>query len=304
MRIRILTVAGCLVLILPAAARAQESTPLEGLFGSGVPWLNQVTSDRVAAARRAAMEEPLATDRPDFTEASSVVGLGIAQVETGYTYIYNDDSSDGTITHTHGLPEMLWRIGIHEDVEFRIVTNYVWERSIDAGAVSTPQGAEDLTVGFKFALTEQAGVIPEAALVTHLVIPTGAREFRSLGHNVEFNLLYGWDLPQDFTLAGSTGVGTGDDHVPLTPLVLTTDRFVGFHQSVTVGIPITEALRMYLEYFGLYSAGAVSNFPENYVDGGLTYLINNNVQLDVRAGKGLNSHADDFFGGVGLSLRM
>jgi hypothetical protein len=303
MRLRIMTT-GWLLLVLPGVVPAQDSLPFEHLFDSGTPWLHGITSDRIAAARRAAMEEPLATDRPDFTEASSVVGLGIVQLETGYTYIYNDDSSDGTITHTHGTPETLWRIGIHEYVEFRLVWNYVWERSIDAGAVSTPQGAEDLTVGFKFALCEQDGIVPEAALVTHLVLPTGAREFRSIDPNVEFNLLYGWDLPRDFTLAGSTGIGTGDDHVPLTPLLLTEDRFVGYHQSVTVGIPLTDAWRMYLEYFGLFSTGAESNFPENYVDGGMTYLLNNNVQFDVRAGKGLNSHADDFFAGVGLSLRM
>ena len=41
---------------------------------------------------------------------------------------------------------------------------------------------------------------------------------------------------------------------------------------------------MYLEYFGLFSTGAESNFPQNYVDGGITYLLNNNVQFDVRAG--------------------
>jgi hypothetical protein len=304
MRSQSLVIAGLLLLALQGAASAQDATPLEGLFGSGESWLHHLASDRIAAARRAAMEEPLATDRPDFTEASSVVGLGIVQLETGYTYIYNDDSSDGSITHTHGAPETLWRIGIHEYVEFRLVWNYVWERSIDAGAVSTPQGAEDLTIGFKFALCEQDGIVPEAALVTHLVLPTGAREFRSIDPNVEFNLLYGWDLPRDFTLAGSTGVGTGDDHVPLTPLLLTEDRFVGYHQSVTVGIPLTDAMRMYLEYFGLFSTGAESNFPQNYVDGGITYLLNNNVQFDVRAGKGLNSHADDFFAGVGLSLRM
>jgi hypothetical protein len=304
MRFRILANAGWMLFALHGAAAAQDATPFEKLIGPEAPWLFAVTSDELAAARRAAFEEPLATDRPDFTEASSVVGLGIVQLETGYTYIYNDDSSDGSIAHTHGAPEMLWRIGIHEDVEFRLVWNYVWERSIDAGAVSTPQGAEDLTVGFKFALCEQDGFVPETALVTHLVLPTGAREFRSIDPNVEFNLLYGWDLPRDFTLAGSTGVGTGDDHVPLTPLLLTEDRFVGYHQSVTVGIPITDVWRMYLEYFGLFSTGAASNFPQNYVDGGMTYLLNNNVQLDVRAGKGLNSHADDFFGGVGISLRM
>src|SRR4051812_29697256 len=31
-------------------------------------------------------EEPLDADRPDFTEATTTVGLGRVQLETGYTY--------------------------------------------------------------------------------------------------------------------------------------------------------------------------------------------------------------------------
>ena len=40
------------------------------------------------------LDAPLVTDRPDFTEASSTVGRGVAQIEFGYTYTYNAD--DGT----------------------------------------------------------------------------------------------------------------------------------------------------------------------------------------------------------------
>lgn len=290
----------CTGLMLLASGHCASGADWNG--GPSEHWLGELMSDRVLEARRAAMEEPLATDRPDFTEASSVVGWGVAQLESGYTYTYRDDR-DGSITHTHGAPEFLWRIGIHEEVELRIIWNYAWERSIDAGAVSSPQGAEDMEVGFKFALFEQSAWRPETALVTHLVVPTGAEEFRVDDPLVNFNLLYGWDLPDEYSLAGSTGFGLGDEDVVLG-LVTDRDGYGVFHQSVTVGIPLTEAARMYLEYFGLYSVARNANFPENYVNGGVTYLISNDIQLDVRAGAGLNGHADDFFTGTGLSLRF
>lgn len=35
-------------------------------------------------------DSPLVTDRPDFTEAGSTVGLGVAQFEIGYTYVYDE----------------------------------------------------------------------------------------------------------------------------------------------------------------------------------------------------------------------
>jgi hypothetical protein len=286
------------LLALAAHASAQD-----GAFGTPPGWLSALLSDGWQEARREAMEEPLATDRPDFTEASSVVGWGVAQVETGYTYVYRDDNREDTLTQSHNLPEMLWRVGIHEDVEIRLFWNYLWERTTGGGAVSTPEGAEDLVVGFKFALTEQDALRPEAALIVDMSVPTGARAFRIDDPQAGFNLLYGWDLPRDFSLAGSTGFATQHEDVPLGA-GFDGDGHGVFHQSATVGIPVAESVGMYLEYFGLYTVARDENFPENYVDGGFTYKITGDVQLDARAGKGLNSQADDFFGGVGLSLRF
>ncbi len=45
-------------------------------------------------------DQPLVTDRPDFTEASSVVGLGILQIESGYTYTYDTDGTTESIDQT------------------------------------------------------------------------------------------------------------------------------------------------------------------------------------------------------------
>jgi hypothetical protein len=50
-------------------------------------------------------------------------------------------------------------------------------------------------------------------------------------------------------------------------------------------------------------ASADTNPTENYFNGGFTYLINDDLQWDIRAGVGLNSGADDFFAGSGISFR-
>ncbi len=50
-------------------------------------------------------EEPLVTDRPDFTEASSTVGKGRVQVELGYTYF--SDKNNGVRARAHSYPEVL-----------------------------------------------------------------------------------------------------------------------------------------------------------------------------------------------------
>lgn len=55
------------------------------------------------------LDAPLVTDRPDFTEASSTVGLGVAQLEVGYTYASDDDGT--TSTKSHSFPDRRLLIG-------------------------------------------------------------------------------------------------------------------------------------------------------------------------------------------------
>src|SRR6188508_1634764 len=45
-------------------------------------------------------DEPLASDRPDFTEASTTVGRGVVQLESGYTYTHDDDGTNRTNSHS------------------------------------------------------------------------------------------------------------------------------------------------------------------------------------------------------------
>jgi len=49
--------------------------------------------------------------------------------------------------------------------------------------------------------------------------------------------------------------------------------------------------------------GADSNHTENYADGGFTFLVNEDLQLDVRGSVGLNDAAVDYFVGTGFVLR-
>src|SRR5438128_184612 len=68
-------------------------------------------------------DEPLSSDRPDFTEASNTVGRGVSQVEMGYTFAYDDGS--GSRLYAHSYPELLFRQGLLFDwLEMRVAWNY------------------------------------------------------------------------------------------------------------------------------------------------------------------------------------
>ncbi len=241
-------------------------------------------------------DEPIVTDRPDFTEASVTVGRGVAQLETGYTYAY--DSDGGTSVRSHSFGEPLLRYGVLEDwLELRVALFPVEQRTKTGAISNTTAGTEDLYLGVKFALTPQEKWLPEMALVPQMTVPTGSRAFTDDETLPGVNWLYGWDINDKLATGGSTQVNRSIDEA-------TGRAYAEWAQSLTVGYSFTEKLGMYTEWFAFFPNAADTAKTEHYLDGGFTYLMNNDVQFDIRAGWGLNDAANDFFAGVGLSVRF
>jgi hypothetical protein len=242
------------------------------------------------------LDEPLVTDRPDFTEASVTVGRGVVQIESGYTYFFDDDGTTSVGTHT--APESLFRIGMFADwFEWRLAYTALEETTSETGVGrSTVSGSDDLYLGMKFALTGQVGILPEMALVPQMRVPSGSGGITAGETLPGVNWLYGWDVSDFIAVGGSTQVNRRLDDVTSQP-------YSEFAQSWTIGYSLTDQWGGYTEWFCLAPDGADSNHNENYFDGGLTYLVTDNVQLDIRAGVGLNDAATDMFAGLGLSIR-
>ena len=241
------------------------------------------------------LSKPLVTDRPDFTEASTTVGRGVVQIEGGYTFTHDDDA--GVRTDTHSFPETLLRVGMFAEwFEFRADWNYLIEETATAGLTTRQSGAEDLTLGVKIALTPQECILPETGIIFQFSVPTGADAFTADEVLPGVNYLYGWELNEDLTLGASTGVTAANDDI-------TNDTYDQFSQSFTLGYSWTDKIKSYTEWYVLAPVSADTDRPQNYFNGGFTYLLSNDVQWDIRAGVGLNEAADDYFVGTGLSVR-
>jgi hypothetical protein len=242
-------------------------------------------------------ESSIVTDRPHFSEASSLVGLGRWQIETGYTYF--GDSENGARESTSSLPEALLRMGVlAEWFELRIGANFITNRSQLAGASDSNGGFDDLYLGAKLALFEQKGWLPEVALFPQTRIPVGQSEISDHAWLPGFNLAYSWVLNDWLELECNTQLNRRRDD---------TDNFYAeFIQTANVEYQLNEKLGAFTEWFGLMPNGASSPSagPEHYFHSGFVYLITPNLQYDVHAAVGLNEHADDFFAGSGLSARF
>lgn len=234
----------------------------------------------------------MATDRPDVTEASSTVGSGVLQIEAGYTYL--QDRNGGTVNRSHSFPETLFRYGTPVDwLELRFATNVSHQKA----ATNSFTGLEDLYFGAKLGLTLQDGVKPEMALVPQMTVPSGATALTSGKVLPGVNWLYGWDVTDVVTTAGSTQFNFAvDDNSGNT--------YTEWTQTWTVGYSLHDQIGAYTEWFAFVPHSSESAQTEHYANCGMTFKMTEDVQWDIRTGMGLNDAAADWFTGVGMAIRF
>ncbi len=241
------------------------------------------------------LDAPLVTDRPDFTEASSTVGLGVLQIETGYTF--TEDRNGGMTSREHSIGEPLFRYGVFANwLEFRVAVFPLDTEMSGGGMTTRASGVDDLYLGFKIGLTPQDGILPEMTLLPQMTVPSGSNAFTSDEVLAGVNWLYSWEVTEDVSIAGSTQFNRAKDDVG--------ESYIEFSQSASAAFTLTEDFGAYTEWFAHFPTGAEMAPVEHYFNGGFTWLLNNDVQFDIRAGTGLNSAAADFFTGLGVSIRL
>jgi hypothetical protein len=155
-------------------------------------------------------------------------------------------------------------------------------------------------VGFKYQLwLEQADCfIPEAALLTHLSLPTGDDTFSTHRADPSFRFLFSHTLTDTLSLSYNFGAAWESQE----GLDGDRDTLSVFQYTVSLGKGVTDKLGLFVELFGDIPMNAEGT-PENLVDGGITYLLADNFQVDFSMGFGLSEAADDLFFGAGVSYR-
>lgn len=246
------------------------------------------------------MDEPLESDRPDFTESPVTVGKGVVQLETGYEFFLNHRAGDVHTEHT--FPDTLWRIGMFAEwFEWRIEYSYDIINDTISNNPFPPShlhasGSEDLSVGAKFCLTPQEGILPAMGIIPSLAVPSGSPSITEGGVMPGLIWAYAWEINKKLDVEMSTDVFRRRDD----------DRniFTEFAQSIAVQYHWTKHFETYMEWYVTSPTGRTIERTEQNADGGFVFPITNNLQLDVEAGVGLNEAAQDFFAGAGATVRF
>ncbi|NNL15316.1 MAG: transporter [Flavobacteriaceae bacterium] len=234
--------------------------------------------------------DPLVTDRPDATEASSTVGKGILQIETGGLYESFEENDVKQEAYTYNTT--LLRYGILDNLELRIGWDFTeGVTKVNGNKLNNvSSGFSPLLLGVKIDISEENGAMPEMALIGH-VFPlfTASSDYRPETTGVDFRFSMSHTLSEKSSLGYNLG-GQWENDSPEASAIYT----------LAYGYSISSKFGMYLELYGDIPEDSSAN---HYWDSGLTYLVSNDLQLDAYIGTSI-TEGQDFLFGLGASFRL
>ncbi|MDJ1485524.1 transporter [Cytophagaceae bacterium YF14B1] len=237
-------------------------------------------------------QESIATDRPDQTECPSIVPKGMFQIESGFQYEF--DKSDTSRIQNITYNTSLIKYGLSEYAEFRLIVEYMGCNSIYKRETSVHEreaSFSPVAIGMKLRICEESGLIPKTSLICHVDLPA----FKCPENQVNtFVPRYRFTMSHTLSDKSSLSYNIGSEWNAVT--TIPTHIY-----TLTLGRSLSEKWGMYIEGYGFIT----KNQPADHrFDGGFTYLVTNDCQLDVSGGFGLTPAAPDSFIGVGCSWRF
>lgn len=235
---------------------------------------------------------PLVTDRPDQTESSRTVPAGMLQIEAGMVQEWDQRPEDVMTRDIRSLSgSMLLRYGLLERFELRLGNGYLKQDFEGGGFNRTVDGFEPVTAGIKYWITDETGWIPEAAIITSITLSdfgeetirprnTALSTVVAMSHSLGTAVSAG--ISAGYLFDGSTPDGTG-------------------YYSAVLGVSALKNTGLFAEAYGYLDKGKI---PVHLADGGITYQIRPNLQLDLSAGFGITDNAPKAFLGGGVSWRV
>ena len=203
-------------------------------------------------------------------------------METGFSYEKTTNDESNYIS-----PTILWKYGITEHFEIRLITEFSTIKSNS----TTASGINPVLIGFKSKLVEEKGIIPQTSIIGHLALPkVSFTKFKLDYLAPQFRFAMQHTLSQKTSI--SYNLGSEWSGFTAEPT---------FIYSLATGYTITENIGTYIEIFGFAPQNQKSN--HNF-DGGFTYLVSNNAMIDVSGGIGLTENAPKYYFALGFSFRI
>lgn len=241
-------------------------------------------------------------DRPDVTNGTHIVDIGLLQVEIGGLYTHA-----GSLQHAFGSP-FTARVGLFDWLEARVGTDGLLLQTDESGRNA---GLGNVQLGAKLRLWADPGGVPVLAILPTINLPTANAE-KGLGSgdaDYTLALLTGTDIGRhghvDLNYGiGSIGAGGGEPH------------FVQHLISVSASAAVSDNWNPYVEAFWFsrqeadggsvtsLDVGAIYELGARFaLDGGVQFGVNGNAPA-VAAFWGVSMVVGDILGNHGVHARQ
>jgi hypothetical protein len=221
-------------------------------------------------------------DRPDQTECPFITPKKYIQIENGFTIENRTNNQKNYI-----YPSTLWKYGVNEKFELRLITEIVSERN--SGKVES--GISPIVVGFKTSLFEEKGILPKTSFIGHITTSKiGSKKFQTEYIAPSFRFTMQHTITEKISLAYNLGAEWNGETPEQT-----------YIYTLTTGISLTNKIGCYLELYGFISD---DNKPDHRIDSGITYLINNDFIADISSGFGIKTSELKNYVSLGISYRF
>jgi hypothetical protein len=243
------------------------------------------------AQERPEQEQPeqieIEPDRPDVTNGTRIVPIGVVQIEFGGLYLRNTSDQ-----HSANSPFTV-RVGITDWLEARVGADGLLTN--ETGDLRTT-GFGNVQLGAKLRLWADPGGAPVLSILPGVTLPTAdanrglgsgdvdtyiaALTGTDIGHRGHIDINYG---------IGSIGAGQGGGH------------FAQHLASASLSAAVTSRWNPYVEVFW-FSKTEADGSPETSMDTGLIYELRSHFALDGGVQFGVAGASPGFaaFGGVSI----
>ncbi|MBZ5556661.1 MAG: transporter [Acidobacteriia bacterium] len=232
-------------------------------------------------------QEAIEPDRPDVTNGTHIVDIGLLQIEVGGLFTRATPGQ-----HALGTP-ITARVGLTDWLEMRVGTDGVLTQT---DGVTRQTGAGNTQLGAKLRLWADPGGVPVLSILPTINLPTASAD-KGLGSgDADFTLavLTGTDIGRHWHAdvnygIGAIGAGGGEPH------------FVQHLASVSVSVAATDNWNPYVETFW-FSRQDAEGSGVTAIDAGGIYQIGNRIAIDGGVQIGLHRGPADLaaFGGFSM----
>lgn len=231
-----------------------------------------------------AQEDVITTDRPDQTETADIVPKGHFQAEIGF--VHQSESED---SEEFSLPSTLWKYGVNNIFEIRVITEYAYNKETD----SIARGFKPVIAGLKMNLCHEKGILPETSIITQVKISKlASKDFKAKYLAPDILLLFQNTVNDKIDIGYNAGAIWDSETGKPT-----------YEYTLSPNIKVSDKMKVFFESFAYILP---HERPDHWVDAGLMFLLTKNIQLDVAGGYELSAHNHyhAYYETVGLSFRI